>query len=54
MAKHPTDDNAKLPESEAEARFKRLVGNLVNTPHKPHKPADAANDGPGGKKANAR
>jgi hypothetical protein len=28
----------KLPEAEAEARFKRLVGNLANTPHKPHKP----------------
>ena len=33
--KSPRDD--KLPDAEAEARFKRLVGNLVNTPHKPHK-----------------
>jgi len=32
------DDDDKLPDAEAEARFKRLVGNLVNTPHKPHKP----------------
>jgi hypothetical protein len=32
--------NDQLPEAEAEARFKRLVGNLVNTPHKPHKPKD--------------
>lgn len=34
--KSPLKD-AKLDESEADARFKRLVGNLVNTPHKPHK-----------------
>jgi len=36
VAKPPTTD--KLPDAEADARFKRLVGNLVNTPHKPHKP----------------
>jgi hypothetical protein len=33
----PKDDD-KLPEAEAEERFKRLVDNLANTPHKPHKP----------------
>ena len=33
---HPKDDD-KLPDEEAEARFKALVGNLVNTPHKPRK-----------------
>ena len=37
MADLPKDDD-KLPDAEAEERFKRLVGNLVNTPHKPHKP----------------
>ena len=31
-----TKDDDKLPDAEAEARFKALVGNLVNTPHKPH------------------
>ena len=36
MADTP-EENDKLPEAEAEARFKRIVGNLVNTPHKPHK-----------------
>ena len=36
----PKDDD-KLPEPEADDRFKRLVGNLANTPHKPHK----ANEG---------
>lgn len=36
MADPPKDDD-KLPEREAEARFNKLVGNLVNTPHKPHK-----------------
>lgn len=35
----PEDD--KLPEAEADARFQRLVGNLVNTPPKPHKDKDA-------------
>jgi len=35
----PEDD--KLPEAEADARFQRLVGNLVNTPHKPHVPTPA-------------
>ncbi|MDB5418573.1 MAG: hypothetical protein JWP50_1992 [Phenylobacterium sp.] len=34
-----TDDD-KLPEAEADERFKRLVGNLVNTPPQPHKPKD--------------
>jgi len=38
--KFPPEDD-KLPEAEADARFKRLVGNLVNTPHTPHKPKDA-------------
>lgn len=28
-----------LPEAEADERFNRLVGKLVNTPPKPHKPA---------------
>ena len=36
MATPPKDDD-KLPDDEAEARFKRVVGNLVNTPHTPHK-----------------
>jgi hypothetical protein len=34
----PIPDDDKLPEAEAYARFQRLVGNLVNTPHKPHEP----------------
>ncbi len=37
MAESPAKDPDKLPDAEAEARFNRLVGNLVNTPHKPHK-----------------
>jgi hypothetical protein len=36
MPDTPKDDD-KLPEDEATARFNKLVGNLVNTPHKPHK-----------------
>ena len=39
MSDIPKDDD-KLPDEEAEARFKALVGNLVHTPHKPHKPKD--------------
>lgn len=37
MTDKPSQDDDKLPEAEAEERFNRLVGNLVNTPHKPHK-----------------
>jgi len=37
MADAPPKEDDKLPEREAEARFNKLVGNLVNTPHKPHK-----------------
>lgn len=33
--KTPADD--RLPDVEAEERFKRLVGNLAKMPHKPHK-----------------
>ena len=36
MSDTPKDDD-KLPDEEAEARFKAIVGNLVNTPHKPHR-----------------
>jgi len=36
---NPPKDTDKLPDAEADARFKRLVGNLVNTPHKPHAPS---------------
>jgi hypothetical protein len=35
----PPKETDKLPEAEAESRFRHLVGNLVNTPHKPHKAA---------------
>ena len=35
--KLPKDED-RLPDAEAEARFKRIVGNLVNTPHKPQAP----------------
>jgi hypothetical protein len=42
MTDQPPKDDDKLPDAEAEARFKRLVGNLVNTPHKPHKAPDDA------------
>lgn len=45
MADKPST-NDKLPDAEAEARFKRLVGNLVNTPHKPHKPAGGVDESP--------
>ena len=38
MTDPPTDAD-KLPDDEAEERFRRVVGNLVNTPHKPHKPS---------------
>jgi hypothetical protein len=42
----PAQDDDKLPDAEAEARFKRLVGNLVNTPHKPHNsPAQPKKEG---------
>jgi hypothetical protein len=34
---HPPKDPDKLPEQEADARFNKLVGNLVKTPHRPHK-----------------
>lgn len=44
MATEPTPKEPdNLPESEADARFKRLVGNLVNTPHKPHEPLGKPN-----------
>ena len=36
MTDHPTPEDDKLPETEANERFRKLVGNLVNTPHKPH------------------
>jgi hypothetical protein len=40
MTNTPKDPD-KLPEQEADARFNKLVGNLVNTPHKPHgKPSE--------------
>ena len=39
----PPDDD-KLPDAEAEERFKRTLGNLVNTPHKPHAPEKHALD----------
>ncbi|HEY1559369.1 MAG TPA: hypothetical protein VGF71_00615 [Caulobacteraceae bacterium] len=29
--------NENLPAAEAEKRFKRTIGNLMNTSHKPHK-----------------
>jgi hypothetical protein len=35
MTEIPKDED-KLPDAEAEERFRRTVGNLVNTPHKPH------------------
>jgi hypothetical protein len=39
MTDHPLEsEDDKLPEAEADERFNRLVGNLVNTPHAPHKP----------------
>jgi hypothetical protein len=37
MAEQAPPDDDKLPDAEAKERFDRLVGNLVNTPHKPHK-----------------
>jgi hypothetical protein len=41
-----TPDDDSLPEAEADERFNRLVGNLVNTPHTPHKgSAVEADDG---------
>jgi len=40
----PEEDT--LPEAEADARFGRLVGNQVNTPHQPHKPKPASAKGP--------
>ena len=48
MTEVPPEDDDKLPEAEADERFNRLVGNLVNTPHKPHKPkgADDAHSAP--------
>ena len=33
-----SESDDRLPEAEAEARYRALVGNLVNTPHKPHLP----------------
>jgi hypothetical protein len=39
MKENPPPDSDKLPEAEAEERFRRLVGNLVNTPHQPHQPS---------------
>jgi hypothetical protein len=44
--KPPAPEDDKLPEPEAEERFNRLVGNLVNTPHTPHKPAPQREDKP--------
>jgi hypothetical protein len=36
--KPPEPEDDKLPEAEADERFNRLVGSLVNTPHTPHRP----------------
>jgi hypothetical protein len=45
MTDHPLEsEDDKLPEAEADERFNRLVGNLVNTPHTPHKAKVADND----------
>jgi hypothetical protein len=38
----PVPDDDKLPEAEADERFRRLVGNLVNTPPKPHEKSPSA------------
>jgi len=38
MTDKPPPDPDTLPDAEAEERFKRIVGNLATTPHKPHKP----------------
>jgi hypothetical protein len=35
MSDKPRPEDDKLPESEADERFRQLVGNLVQTPHKP-------------------
>jgi hypothetical protein len=48
MPENSKDDD-KLPDAEAEDRFKRLVGNLVNTPHKPHAPAKGKTDSDNGR-----
>lgn len=40
MTDKPLEDDDKFPDAEAEERFKRLLGNLVNTPHTPHKPKE--------------
>jgi hypothetical protein len=37
MTEPKQPDKDQLPEAEAEERFRRLVGNLVKTPHQPHK-----------------
>jgi hypothetical protein len=46
----PPKEDDKLPEAEAEARFNRLVGKLVNTPHQPHKPLVVKNGDSAGDK----
>jgi hypothetical protein len=37
MTDKPPKAYYKLPDADAEVRFKRIVGNLPNTPHRPHK-----------------
>jgi hypothetical protein len=37
MTDKPQSEDDKLPEAEAEERFRRTLGNLVNTAPAPHK-----------------
>jgi hypothetical protein len=47
MSEKPEPDSDKLPEAEAEARFKRTLGNMLGTGPKPHKPKGPDNDSGG-------
>ena len=35
MTDNPSEDDKR---EDADAEFQRVLGNLMNTPHKPHKP----------------
>ncbi|MDP1641052.1 MAG: hypothetical protein Q8L59_02590 [Phenylobacterium sp.] len=50
MTDNPSDNDKR---EDADAEFQRVLGNLVNTPHKPHEPLKPK-DAPDGKRSGRR
>jgi hypothetical protein len=47
MTDKPHSEDDKLPDAEAEERFNRTVGNLLNTPADPHRAKKPRNESDG-------